>query len=63
MKLKSILCGVLALAAAVACKPDEPEVTPSLEVSKTSALVAAAGEELNVEVTANVDWTAAADQD
>ena len=63
MKLRSILCGVLALAANVACEQEEPMVTPSLEVSKTSALVAAAGEELNVEVTANVDWTAAADQD
>ena len=63
MKIKSFLCGMLAIAATVACEQEEPMVTPSLEVSKTSALVVAAGEEVNVEVTANVDWTAAADQD
>ncbi len=62
MKLRSILCGVLALAATVACKPDEPVVEPSLGISRTSALVGSEGEEITVEVTANVDWTASADQ-
>ena len=38
-------------------------VQPSLDVNKTSALVSAAGEELTIEVTSNVDWTASADQD
>ena len=38
-------------------------VQPSLDVNKTSVLVSAAGEELTIEVTSNVDWTASADQD
>lgn len=54
---------MLAIAAAVACKPDEPVVAPELDINKTSALVTAAGEEIALEVTSNVDWTASADQD
>ena len=63
MKIRSLLCGLFAIAAISACKPDEPVVQPSLDVNKTSALVSAAGEELTIEVTSNVDWTASADQD
>jgi len=63
MKIRSILCGLFAIAAISACEQKEPEVQPSLDVNRTSALVSAAGEELTVEVTSNVDWTASADQD
>ena len=63
MKIKHLLLGVLAVAAAVACKPDEIEVTPALEVNKTSVSVVAEGGDVTVEVTSNVDWTASADQD
>ena len=38
-------------------------IQPSLDVNKTSANVSAAGEELTIEVTSNVDWSASADQD
>ena len=63
MKIKHLLLGVLAVAAAVACKPDEIEVTPALDVNKTAASVVAEGGDVTVEVTSNVDWTASADQD
>ena len=63
MKIRSILCGLFAVAAISACKQEEPVVQPALDVNKTSALVSAAGEELTIEVTSNVDWTASADQD
>ena len=63
MKIRSLLCGLFAVAAISACKQEEPVVQPSLDVNKTSALVSAAGEELTIEVTSNVDWTASADQD
>ena len=63
MKLRSILCGMLAVAATVACDPVEPEVAPELKVSKSEFSAPAEGANVTVEVTANVDWTAAADQD
>ena len=49
MKIRSLLCGLFAIAAISACKPDEPVVQPSLDVNKTSALVSAAGEELTMQ--------------
>ena len=61
MKLKSFIFGVLALAAAVGCKEETPE--PKLNVSRTVAEVSAAGDEVIVELTSNVEWTAAADVD
>lgn len=54
---------MFAIAATVACDPVEPEVTPELNVNKTEASVAAEGGSVAVQVTANVDWTAAADKD
>ena len=63
MKLRHLLLGMFAIAATVACDPVEPEVTPELNVNKTEASVAAEGGSVAVQVTANVDWTAAADKD
>ena len=63
MKLRSILCGMLAMAAIAACEQPQPEVTPELDLNKTAAAVAADGGAVEFEVTANVDWTADADQD
>ena len=63
MKLRSILCGMLAMAAIAACEQPQPEVTPALDLNKTAAAVAADGGAVEFEVTANVDWTADADQD
>ena len=63
MKLRSILCGMLAMAAIAACEQPQPEVTPELDLNKTAAAVAADGGAVEFEVTANVDWTADADHD
>ena len=63
MKIRSLLCGLFAIAAISACNQEEPVVNPSLDVSKTSAAVEAEGGEVTVEVTSNVEWTAKADQD
>ena len=63
MKLRSILCGMLAMAAIAACEQPQPEVTPELDLNKTAATVAAEGGAVEFEVTSNVDWTADADQD
>ena len=63
MKIRSLLCGLFAVAVISACKQEEPVIQPSLDVNKTSANVSAAGEELTIEVTSNVDWSASADQD
>lgn len=63
MKLRSILCGMLAIAASVACKPDEVVVTPKLDVDKTAVSVAAQAGEASFNVTSNQDWTASADAD
>lgn len=49
MKIRSLLCGLFAVAAISACKQEEPVVQPSLDVNKTSALVSAAGEELTMQ--------------
>ncbi len=63
MKLRSILCGVLAIAAAVACKPDDVVETPKLDVDKTAVSVAAEAGQATFNVTTNQDWTASADAD
>ena len=63
MKIKHLLCGLLAMAALASCKQDEPVVTPELDLNKTAATVAAEGGAVEFEVTSNVDWTADADQD
>lgn len=63
MKIKHLLIGLFAVAATVACKQDEPVETPSLEVSQESLALAATEAEASFEVTANVAWTATADQD
>ena len=63
MKIKHFLCGMLAMAAIAACEQPQEEVTPALDLNKTTAAVAADGGAVEFEVTANVDWTADADQD
>ena len=63
MKLRSILCGVLAIAAAVACKPDNVVETPKLDVDKTAVSVTAEAGQATFNVTTNQDWTASADAD
>ena len=63
MKLRSILCGVLAIAAAVACKPDDVVETPKLDVDKTAVSVTAEAGQATFNVTTNQDWTASADAD
>ena len=63
MKLRSLLCGVLAIAAAVACKPEDVVETPKLEVDKTAVSVAAEVGQATFNVTTNQDWTADADAD
>ena len=62
MKIRNILSGMLALAAAFACTPKE-EVIASLNVSRPAVEVPAAGGKVSVEVTSNVAWTASADKD
>ena len=63
MKIKHFLCGMLAMAAIAACEQPQVEVTPALDLNKTAAAVTADGGAVEFEVTANVDWTADADQD
>ena len=63
MKLRSIFGGLLAMAAIAACEQPQVEVTPALDLNKTAATVTADGGAVEFEVTANVDWTADADQD
>ena len=63
MKLRSFFGGLLAMAAIAACEQPQEEVTPALDLNKTTAAVAADGGAVEFEVTANVDWTADADQD
>ena len=62
MKLRSILCGMLAFAAVVGCKEELP-LEPNLNVSRTAAEVAAEGASITVEVTSNTTWNAEANQD
>ena len=64
MKLRSLFCGLFVLAAAVACKQDEPvEEAPKLDVSKTSVELAAKVGSASFDVTSNQAWTASADAD
>ena len=53
MKIKHFLIGMLAIAASVACKQEEPVVEPVLEVSKTAVALTATAAEGAFEVTAN----------
>ena len=62
MKLRSILCGMLALAAVVGCKEELP-LESKLNVSRTAAEIAAEGGAITVEVTSNTTWNAEANQD
>ena len=63
MKIKHLLIGMLAVAAAVACKQDEPVETPKLDVDKDAVAVAAVAGEASFNVTSNQSWVASADQD
>ena len=63
MKIKHLLIGALAFAAAVACKPDEPLATPELKVDKEAVSLTATAGEATFNVTSNQDWTATVDAD
>ena len=63
MKIKHLLIGLFAVAAAVACKQDEPVETPKLDVDKTAVQVAATAGEASFNVTSNQSWVASADAD
>ena len=63
MKIKHLLLGMLAMAAAVACKQDEPVEEAKLEISTETVALEATAAEATFEVTSNNDWTATADAD
>ena len=63
MKIKHLLIGLIAVAAAVACKQDEPVETPKLDVDKTAVSLAATAGEASFNVTSNQSWVASADAD
>ena len=63
MKIKHLLIGALAFAAAVACKQEEPLATPELKVDKEAVSLTATAGEATFNVTSNQDWTATADAD
>ena len=63
MKIKHLLIGLLAVAAAVSCKQEEVVETPSLELDKTSVSLAATSGEASFNVTTNQAWVATADAD
>ena len=63
MKIKHLLIGLFAVAAAVACKQEEPLATPKLDVDKTAVSVAATAGEASFNVTSNQSWVATADAD
>ena len=63
MKIKHLLIGLFAVAAAVACKQDEPVETPKLDVDKTAVSLAATAGEASFNVTSNQSWVASADAD
>ena len=62
MRLRTILCGMLALAMAVGCKEEIP-FEPKLNVSRTAAEISAEGGAITVEVTSNAAWSAETDSD
>ena len=57
------MIGLFAVAAAVACKQDEPVETPKLDVDKTAVSLAATAGEASFNVTSNQSWVASADAD
>lgn len=62
MKIKHLLIGMLAVAAAVACKRvDEPVVESKLDVDKGTVEVAATAGEASFDVTSNQPWAADCD--
>ena len=64
MKIKHLLIGLFAVAAAVACKQEEqPADTPKLDVDKAAVEVAATAGEASFNVTSNQSWVATADAD
>lgn len=64
MRTRHLFIGMLAIAAAVACKPEHtPVEAPKLDVDKTEVSVAATAGEASFSVTSNKDWTASADAD
>lgn len=63
MKIRAIICGLFAIAAVAACKPEEAVEAPELNVDKESVSLAAEAGEASVNVTSNQDWTASADAD
>ena len=64
MKIKHLLIGMLAVAAAVACnRKEEPVVEPKLDVDKTAVEVAATSGEASFSVTSNQPWAADCDAD
>lgn len=63
MKIKHLLIGAFAAAAAVACAPENVEETPSLEVDKESVSLTAKAGEASLNVTSNRAWTVTADAD
>ena len=63
MKIRHLLIGMLAIAAAVACKEDEPLEEPKLDVDKTAVSVAATAGEATFNVTSNQSWVTYVDQD
>lgn len=52
---------MLAVAAAVSCKEEEPQEVPSLSVDKSSLSLLSEGGEASFSLTTNQDWTATAD--
>ena len=63
MKIKHLVIGLLAMAATVACKREEPLETPELNVDKATVEVAATAGEASFNVTSNQNWVATADAD
>ena len=63
MKIKHLLLGMLAMAAAVACKQDEPVQEPKLDVDKTAVTLEATAGEATFAVTSTQNWVASADAD
>ena len=63
MKIKHLLIGLFAVAAAVACKQEEPVETPNLDVDKAAVELAATAGEASFNVTSNQSWVATADAD
>lgn len=63
MKIKHLLLGLFAVAAAAACQEEGPLAEPKLEVDKDAVDVAAVAGEATFSITSNQEWTATADKD